>query len=712
MSRFRTALIGAGFISSSHIEALRAAVPEAEITAIVDRNQALAEAQARRWGIPGTYADIEALIAAGVADVAHVMVPPDAHAPVARRLLEAGLHVFLEKPMATALADCEALTALAAEKGLVLGINQNFVFHPTYRAARRILLDERRLGPIRSLHVTFNVPLRQLSAGQFGHWMFKKPANILLEQAVHPLSQMVDLLGAPTRIEGRPETPLLLAPGKPFHDRWIADFDFGGTVGQLYLAFGQSFHAWRFTALCDDGLLVCDLSAGRVMVQGRAQWPEFLDNLVTGAGMAGRVASQSLGGAMGYLTGLLKLRPRSDGFFVSMRDSVAAFYRGLDQKRAPLDGAFGASLVRICETLAAKAPAVEAAPKAVPADAAALHGATAKPELVVFGGTGFIGTHLVEQLVARGQPVRVVSRGADAGRPPFDSPLVEIMRGDVASRADVERAMAGMKQAVNLAHGGGGADWAEIKRTMVDSATLVAECALAAGVERLVHVGSIAGLYLGDGNEVVTGSTPPDPQAESRALYARGKAEADRALLAFGREKGLGVVLLRPGLVVGKGTAALHGGLGFFNNEQHVIGWNGGLNKLPFVLVEDVADAILRALDAPAAEGKSYNLVGDVRPNAREFVSWLRAATGRPLTFHPQSVDWLYTAELFKWGIKRGTGKSVDLPSRRDLLSRGLKAGFDCSDAKRDLGWTPVADEAIFIARAVDIHRAPFARAG
>src|SRR5262249_41754477 len=152
---------------------LKAAVPDAEITAIVDRNQALADAQARRWGIAQTFPDIESLIAAGVADVAHVMVPPGAHAAVASQLLEAGLHVFLEKPMSVTVADCEALTALAAKKERVLGINQNFVYHPTYRAARRILLDERRLGPIRSLHVTFNVPLRQLSAGQFSHWMFQ-----------------------------------------------------------------------------------------------------------------------------------------------------------------------------------------------------------------------------------------------------------------------------------------------------------------------------------------------------------------------------------------------------------------------------------------------------------------------------------------------------------------------------------------------------------
>jgi predicted dehydrogenase/nucleoside-diphosphate-sugar epimerase len=707
MTRFRTALIGAGFISTTHIEALKAAVPETELVAIVDRNLGLAKSRAAQWGIPNVYGDIEELIAAGTADVAHVLAPPDLHAPITRRLLEAGLHVLVEKPMATSVADCEALTALAAEKGVVLGINQNFVYHPSYRAARRILLDERRLGPIRSLHVTFNVPLRQLGARQFGHWMLQEPVNILLEQAVHPLSQIADLLGTPTVTGGQAGKPLRITPVRMFYDRWSADLLCGETPAQLYLAFGQSFHAWRFTALCDDGLLVCDLSAGRVMVQGRAQWPEFLDNLVTGAGVAAQTAGQSIGGAVGYIAGLLKLRPRSDGFFVSMRDSIAAFYKGIPNGKAPLDGGFGASLVGVCETLAAKLPAIDA-PKTVKKAAAKTD--PSAPDLVVFGGSGFIGSHLVSKLVESGRRVRVVSRGAGDQSPPFDSPLVEVMRGSVTNREDVERALAGAKTVVNLAHGGGGTNWDEIKRSMVDSGLLVAECAIAAGVKRLVHVGSISGLYLGNPGEVITGTTPPDVEAEKRNLYARGKVEADRALLAFAAEKELDLVILRPGLVVGEGTAALHGGLGFFNNEQHVIGWNKGTNPLPFVLAEDVAGAIVKTVDAAELPGWTYNLVGDVRPTAREFVGMLVNATGRPIAYHPQSVDWLYAAELFKWGIKRATGKSVDVPSRRDLVSRGLNAQFDCEDAKRDLDWHPVADRPTFIARAVEIHRAPFER--
>ena len=69
MTRYRTALIGAGFISATHIEAVKTAVPEAELVAIVDRNLALAKSRAAQWGIPNVYGDIEELIAAGVADV-------------------------------------------------------------------------------------------------------------------------------------------------------------------------------------------------------------------------------------------------------------------------------------------------------------------------------------------------------------------------------------------------------------------------------------------------------------------------------------------------------------------------------------------------------------------------------------------------------------------------------------------------------------------
>jgi nucleoside-diphosphate-sugar epimerase len=257
---------------------------------------------------------------------------------------------------------------------------------------------------------------------------------------------------------------------------------------------------------------------------------------------------------------------------------------------------------------------------------------------------------------------------------------------------------------VNLAHGGGGESFAAIRAAMVDGAETVAHAAQTAGA-RLVHVGSIAALYLGPQPAPITGATPPDPQADQRADYARAKAQCDAVLLALAHNAGLKLVILRPGVVVGEGSSPFHSGLGLFNNDQHCIGWNAGRNPLPFVLAEDVADAILRACRAEGIDEKCYNLVGDVRQSAREYIAVLAATLNRPLRFHPQSATRLWLVECAKWLIKRLTGKHVAAPSRHDFLSRGMSASFDCSDAKRDLGWRPVADAAVFQARAIEIHR-------
>ena len=205
-------------------------------------------------------------------------------------------------------------------------------------------------------------------------------------------------------------------------------------------------------------------------------------------------------------------------------------------------------------------------------------------------------------------------------------------------------------------------------------------------------------------DQPVTGSTLPDPQAHRRSDYARAKAECDRMLLGLHATQGLPVCILRPGVVIGDGGIATHGALGLFNNEQHCIGWNAGRNPLPFVLVEDVADAVCLACQAPGVVGHSYNLVGDVRLTAREYIAELAQVLGRPIRFHPKSSNVLWLQELGKWLVKIATGRRAPVPTRRDLLSRGLTATFDCSDAERDLGWRPTGDRARLIERGIRIH--------
>ncbi len=698
----RIALIGAGGISAAHAQAL-ATLPGHAVACVVDPDHAAARRRAAACGPGvGAFATLGEALAAEAFDRAHVLVPPALHAEIGATLLRAGKPVLLEKPLAAGSAACATLLAAAREAGVALGVNQNFVHHPAF-ARLRALVEGGALGPLRFVQCVYHVPLRQMAARQFGHWMFAAPVNILLEQAVHPLSQVQALAGPIGAVQAIAGEAMALAPGRAFHPTLTATLAGSHVPAQLRFAVGQAFPFWQVTAVCDDGAAVADILANRLHCHRRTRWMAPGDALLSGLATAGGIARDSVANAATFALATLKLRGRGDPFFVSMRESIAAFHRALDAGAAPaLDGAFGAGLVATCERLA------QAAGFAAPPPRLA-RSARAAPacDVAVLGGTGFIGAHSVAALLASGRRVAVMARSVDGLPAPFDDPRVALHRGDIRDAAAVRRAIAGVRAVVNLAHGGGGESFAAIRDAMLGGAEVFARACLDGGVTRAIHVGSIASLYLGPGAGPITAATPPDPYPDRRADYARAKVLCDRMLLALHRETGLPVVILRPGLVVGGGSSPFHSGLGAFNTEQHCLGWNAGRNALPFVLVQDVAAAIVAAIDAAGVEGRCYNLVGDVRLSAREYIAALAAALRRPLAYHPQRPLLLLAEEGAKYLVKRVTGRAAGAPSLRDLRSRGLAARFDIPEATRDLGWRPVGDRETFFARAIGVHARP-----
>jgi predicted dehydrogenase/nucleoside-diphosphate-sugar epimerase len=692
----RICLVGAGSIARAHAEAV-AALPGLQLACVVDPNLAAAQRLARDFGDAPAYASIvEALAGVGF-DRAHVLTPPDLHAAVAAELLEAGKPVLSEKPLAANSADCEALIAQANAANTPLGVNQNFVHHPAF-ARLRALVESGAYGRPRFVSCLYNVALRQLTARQFGHWMFRQPVNILLEQAVHPLSQIAALAGEIGEYAALPGPSVALCPGAELTTSLNLSLQGSRLPAQLRFAVGQEFPFWQISVICDDGALVADMLNNRLVRNGRTRWLEALDQALCGLSVAGDAAGAAVSNFVRYGLSTAKLTPRSDAFFLSMKDSIAAFHNALDQGAAlELDGRFGARLVSLCEDIAQRC-------FTVPAPVAAQPRSDAPADIAILGGTGFIGCHLVAALVAQGKHVRVMARGIRNLQAIFDHPNVTLCRGTIGNEEDVASAIGEAKIVVNLAHGGGGADFAAIERAMVGGAETVAKVCQDRGVTRLVHVGSIASLYCGPQEGAITGATPPDPRETERGDYARAKALADRMLLEMHRGQNLPVVILRPGLVVGEGASPFHSGLGFYNTEQHCIGWNDGRNPLPFVLAQDVASSIIAAAWTPGIEGRCYNIIGDVQPSAREYFGWLKTALGRPLRYHPQVPRLLWCEDVGKFLVKRAAGRNAPMPPMRDFLSRGLMARFDCADAKRDLAWTPEADPRRFRQLAIEIH--------
>lgn len=689
-------LVGAGYISDIHAEAL-ANIQGVHVGAVADPNRAAAEALGKKWGAKHIFASPEEAIASGHVARAHILVPPHLHMRLAQQFIEAKIPTLIEKPVCVSAAESASLQTSVASAAISAGVNQNFVYHPAL-LAMQALLRQNKFGRLQYVNCIYSAPLRQLATGQLSHWMFRQPGNILLEQAVHPLSQIAAIAGDIVDFSAMVGKPIEIAPGMPFYDNTQIDLQCAHAPAQLSFSVGKNFPFWQISAVCDDGVIVGDFMQNKIYTHGRTRWLDPVDYSVSGLKTAAAFALQSAQGVVNYALSTAKLKPRSDPFYKSMEASIRAFHESVDTS-APVrcDVAFGARLVQVCEEIGTR---LYSKPASRPVE---IKSSAAGCDVAVLGGTGFIGRHTVEQLVAAGKRVAVMARGTVNLPTIYQHAQVSVISGDVRNADDVARGIGDAPVVINLAHGGGGANWAAIEAALVGSARTVSQACLAAGVKRLVHVGSIAGLYLGDGGEIITGATPPDPQAVKRGDYARAKAMADLMLLQMHRDTKLPVVILRPGVVVGEGSSPFHSGAGLFNNSQHCLGWNSGNNPLPFVLVEDTAAAIVAACDASGVDGKCYNLVGGAQMSARSYISLLGNAMQRPLNFHAQSTVKLQAVDIGKWLVKRAAGRNSDFPHYRDLLSRGMMARFDCSDARRDLGWTPVDSNAQFIARAISI---------
>jgi nucleoside-diphosphate-sugar epimerase len=323
------------------------------------------------------------------------------------------------------------------------------------------------------------------------------------------------------------------------------------------------------------------------------------------------------------------------------------------------------------------------------------------PDAVVIGGSGFIGGQLVRALAERGASVRVVSRSVQSGA--WASPQVQCVRGDVTNREQMAAAVKGARIVYHLAAGFGNT-WQDFERGIVEGTRNVAESCLQHGVERLIFTSSIAALYLGAAGRIDE-RTGADPRPEGRSHYSRAKGLAERLLGELHANSRLPVVILRPAVVVGEGGMLTHGGLGIWASDLCCIGWGRGRKPLPFVLASDVVDALMKAGDVPGIEGLTFNLAGDVRPTAVEFLQILRSRARRNFRFYPQSLWKMQALEAGKWLLKIAARKPDNpFPSYRDLKSRALACQLDCSLAKEKLGWQPVQDAESFFAEAIDSH--------
>ena len=693
----RAAIVGTGYIADFHAQGIRDS-KNVDLVAVCDANITVAQSFAANWAVPA-YDSLEKMLAEQRIDVVHVLVPPDVHHRLAKIALEAGSNVFLEKPMCASAEEARDLLAIATAKRLTVGVNHSMLFEGAFRRLRDYLRAG-DLGPLDYLTFNYFNELAFIRFGPFSNWMLREPGNALLEIGPHPLSGLIDLIGVPDQLDVEADRDIELPGGGRAYRRWRIRARVGRTIAEVNIDLGPGFPQRTIAARGLLGAALADLDANTCTIDRRIPASPDFERYKRGKSQIAQIRQQTRATLADYIFSKVKLRKRGNPYQTSFQDAIACFYEGL---RSPsgldsrISGDLGRQVIETCEMIIGKA-SLEGRidlPRVELADGF-------KPTILVLGGTGFIGRTLIKQLLDKGHKVRAAARGSSQALEELGSDRLEIVRADMRSPSDLARILDGIEHVFHLATSDA-KTWDQFIEREVEPARVLARACLERGVERLIYTGTIDSYYAGGRAGTITERTPLDPNIKRRNSYARAKAAVEDLLLEMHRQNGLPVVIMRPGIVIGRGGNPFHWGVGKWSSEGVVETWGDGANKLPLVLVDDVATGLIRAMEAPGIEGRSYNLVDVPLLSALDYIDALERLGGFKVERHPRSIWRFYLGDFFKWPVKVLVGHpdAKRVPSYADWESRTQKAVFDTVLTREDLGWAPITDSQRMISEGI-----------
>jgi nucleoside-diphosphate-sugar epimerase len=342
--------------------------------------------------------------------------------------------------------------------------------------------------------------------------------------------------------------------------------------------------------------------------------------------------------------------------------------------------------------------------------------------VLVTGGAGLVGTHVLDALRTRGEraprparparPARALVR--EHSRAIVEAFGAEAVIGDVTDPTSWQRASQGVRTIIHAAALVASHDsFEEFTRVNVGGTRLALEAARRTGA-RLIHISTVAvygrAAVYAAGERAVTEDYAFQPLPDTD-FYARSKRAAEQLLQQEAERGGLSVIAIRPNVIYGERDLLFTRRL-IANLKRGFLPEIGpGTNHLSCVYAGNVASAILAALDAPATPGfRAFNVTRDAPPllTQREFFAAFAEASGsRPLRI-PVPVP-LIRSGVAVWSVLI----RLWMPGRYTALGNSAMSfilgenPYSVERIRGELGWTPPFDTRTAIARSVTETKSP-----
>jgi predicted dehydrogenase len=194
----KVALAGCGKIADDHVAQI-SRIKGCEIVGVCDQEPLMAKQLFERFPIRRHCSDVREMLRQCRPDVVHVTTPPESHFSVAELCLEAGCHVYVEKPFALSAEAAESLVALADEKGLKITAGHDDQFRHAARRMRALVETGFLGGP--PVHMESYYGYELSTAGYAGallgdpnHWVRRLPGGLLQNIISHGIARIAEFL--------------------------------------------------------------------------------------------------------------------------------------------------------------------------------------------------------------------------------------------------------------------------------------------------------------------------------------------------------------------------------------------------------------------------------------------------------------------------------------------------------------------------------------
>jgi nucleoside-diphosphate-sugar epimerase len=307
--------------------------------------------------------------------------------------------------------------------------------------------------------------------------------------------------------------------------------------------------------------------------------------------------------------------------------------------------------------------------------------------IFVTGGTGLVGSHVIEEALKRGHRVRALARpGSDTKW--LDTWGVEKVQGDLEDVLALQRGVVGADWVLNCAAKVG--DWGtleEFRRLNVDALKLLLDAAKEAKISRFVHISSL-GVYEGRDHFGTDETTPP--AADSLDAYTRSKTEAEALALRYFKETGLPIAIVRPGFIYGERDRTVLPKLLTNLRRGSFAYFGSGQQALNCIYVKNLVHAIFLAAENPKAVGEVFNVTDGARVSKRQFVGRVAELDGLKAPRRRIPL-WLarFLATAMERRAKRKGATEPPLVNKARYKFLGLNLDYSIEKARKVLGYNP-----------------------